>query len=305
MAPEENRQRLAPAGRWWKAEWEIIVKIPLINKQAPLQVEAGVSKLTTVEFARNPFPALLKEPRNFWDQIFIANEAYMLEKTTHPRVRHMLAYEAASHRLFLEYVEATTLKDMILAGTTVREPRRTHQLLRIVAETVADLHAGILCDRPIVHNDIKSMNVLVPAAFPQEAVLIDFSHSYFSGYLPPFITDKKQSPVGTAKYMAPEKWDGDYTNGFKSDVFSFGVMSYYACTGKLPFDGETATVEQQIRELTPPSPIQLGLEVLRNTSAIIMSCLEKRPEQRPTMEYVAGCFADAASLFGGPQGGAA
>ncbi len=289
-------------GRGHETKWEITVKIPLINKQDPLQVEAGVSKLSRVEFARNPFPALLKEPRSFWDQIFIANEAYILEEVTHPRVRRILAYDASSHRLFLEYVEATTLMDMILSGMTVREPSRTHQLLQIVAETVADLHAGILCDRPIIHNDLKSMNVLVPNAFPQEAVLIDFSHSYFSGYLPPFITDKKQNPMGTAKYMAPEKWDGDYTNGFKSDVFSFGVMSYYACTGKLPFDGETASVEQQIRELTPPSPIQMGLGVIRSTSAIIMSCLQKRPEQRPSMEYVAGCFADAASLFGCPQG---
>jgi tRNA A-37 threonylcarbamoyl transferase component Bud32 len=135
------------------------MKIPIINKQEPLQVEAGVSKLSKVEFARNPFPALLKEPRNFLDQIFIANEAYMLDEVTHPRIRQKLAYDAASHRLFLEFVEATTLSDLVQSGVTVREPSRTHHLLQIVAETVADMHAGILCDRPIVHNDLKSINV--------------------------------------------------------------------------------------------------------------------------------------------------
>ena len=115
--------------------------------------------------------------------------------------------------------------------------------------------------------------------------------------MPPFITDKQQNRVGTAKYMAPEKWEGDYTNGFKSDVFAFGVMAYYACTGKHPFEGEAALIEKQIREATPPSPIQLGFDVLRNTSVIIMSCLEKKPDQRPSMEYVAQCYADAASLL--------
>jgi len=273
------------------------MKLPVINKQEHLQVEAGVSKLYKVELARNPYPALLKEPRNFWDEIFIANEAYMLDEVTHPRVRQKLAYDAAAHRLFLEYVEGTTLNELVRAGVTVKDRSRTHKILQSVAETVADMHSGILCDRPIIHNDLKSMNVLVPAALPAEAILIDFSHAYFAGYLPPFITDKRQNPVGTAKYMSPEKWDGDYTNGFKGDVFAFGVMAYYACTGRHPFEGEPAQIEKQIREMTPPTPIQAGFDVLRNTSVIIMSCLEKRPEQRPSMEHVARRYADAASLL--------
>ncbi len=28
-----------------------------------------------------------------------------------------------------------------------------------------------------------------------------------------------------------------------------------------------------------------------------MACLEKKPERRPTMEYVAKCYAEAASLY--------
>lgn len=165
------------------------MKIPAINKREPLLVEAGVSKLSKVEFARNPYPALLKEPRNFWDEIFIANEAHMLEEITHPRIRQKLAYDAESHHLFLEYVEAATLNELVQTGVTLKEPGRTHKLLQSVAETVADMHAGILCDRPIIHNDLKNMNVLVPTAFPAETKLIDFSHSYFAGYLPPFIAD--------------------------------------------------------------------------------------------------------------------
>ena len=273
------------------------MKIPSINKRELLPIPAGVSKLSKVEFARNPFPALLKEPKEFWDEIFIANEAYILGEITHPRVRRKLAYDATSHRLFLEYVEATTLHDLVKAGATLQDPARTHHLLQSVAETAADLHAGILCDRPIVHNDLKSMNVLVPDTTPRETILIDFSHSYFEHHLPPFIADKKQNPVGTARYMAPEKWDIDFTHGFKSDVFAFGVMAYYAYTGRHPFEGDLAQIEQQIREATPRSPIELGVEVLRNTSVIVMSCLEKKPERRPSMEYVAKCYADAASLY--------
>jgi serine/threonine protein kinase len=229
--------------------------------------------------------------------MFIANEDYLLDKITHPRVRKKLAYDPATHQLFLEYIEGMTLHDLVKAGVTLKDPIRTHRLLQSVAETAADLHAGILCDRPIVHNDLKSMNVLVPDTTPQETILIDFSHSYFENLLPPFIVDNKKNPVGTARYLAPEKWDADFTHGFKSDVFAFGVMAYYAYTGRHPFEGTLTEIEQQIREVTPTSPIELGVKVLRNTLAIVMLCLEKRPERRPSMEYVAKCYADAASLY--------
>lgn len=273
------------------------MKIPMIVKREPLLVQAGVSKLAKVEFARNPHPAVLKEPAQFWDEIFIANEAYMLAEVTHPRIRRRLAYDAAAHQLFLEYVEGMTLQDLVQSGATLQDPGRTHSILQSVAETVADMHAGILCARPIIHNDLKSLNVLVPAAAPRETKLIDFSHSYFEGNLPPFITDKKQEPMGTAKYLAPEKWAGNYAHGFKSDVFAFGVMAYYAYTGKFPFDGDVARIEQQIREATPPSPIELGVNVPRNTLVIVMSCLEKKPDQRPNMENIARWYAESASLF--------
>ena len=274
------------------------MKIPAIIKKEPLLVEARNSKLSKVEFARIPRPALMKEPAHFWDEILIANEAYLLDETTHPRIRQKLAYVATSHQLYLDYVEAVTLQDLVKTGVTLKNPARTHHLLRCVAETLADMHEGILCSRPIVHNDLKSANVLVPAAAPGESLLIDFSHAYFEGSLPPFITDNKQNPAGTAKYMAPEKWEGDFTQGFKGDVFAFGVLAYYTCTGQYPFEGDVARIAGQIREKTPPTPIELGANVPRTSTVIIMSCLEKKPGQRPTMEYVAQCFANTAGLFG-------
>lgn len=273
------------------------MKIPEIINQAPLPVAAGVSKLSKVEFAQIPYPALLKEPKQFWDEIFIANEAYMLDEVTHPRIRKKLAYEAASHRLFLEYIEATTLHELVMTGVNLTEQPRIHKILQSVAETVADMHEGIFCDRPTIHNDLKSMNVLVPVAAPTEGVLIDFSHAYFAGFLPPFIVDKGQNPMGTAKYTAPEKWDGDYTHGFEGDIFAFGVTAYYAHTGRHPFDGDASGIEQQIRELTPPSPIQSGINIPRNISTTIMACLEKKPSQRPSMKHVARSYLNAASLF--------
>ena len=244
-----------------------------------------------------PFRPCSRSRHIFRDEIFISNEACILDGITHPRIRKKLAYEAGSHRLFLEYIEAATLHELVRTGVTLQDPRRTHHLLQCVAETMADVHAGILCERPIVHNDLKSMNVLIPEAAPQETLLIDFSHSYFRDSLPPFLEDKREDRAGTAKYMAPEKWEGDYAHGCESDVFAFGVMAYYAHTGRHPFEGDVARIEQQIREVTPPSPLELKSNVLRTTVASIMSCLEKNPRRRPSMETVARGYAESASLF--------
>jgi hypothetical protein len=69
--------------------------------------------LALVKFERHPYPALLKEPANFWDGVFIANEAYVLDSVTHPRIRRKLAFEPDTHRLFLEYIEAETLDELV------------------------------------------------------------------------------------------------------------------------------------------------------------------------------------------------
>ena len=274
------------------------MKIPVIRKQELLPVNAGVSTLAKVEFERNPHPAVLKQPKNFWHEVFVANEAYILKEVTHPRVRRQLAYDAATHRLFLEFVEGATLQELVQSQVTLKEPARAHRILQSVAETMADLHAGILCSQPLIHNDLKCMNVLVPVDSPNESRLIDFSHSYFKDRLPPFIGDKLKELVGTAKYLAPEKWDGDFTHGEKSDVFAFGVMAYYTYTGSHPFDGDAAAVEKKIRMDAPASPMKLGVNVLRNTWAVVMSCLEKNPASRPSMEQVARYYAESAGLAG-------
>ena len=273
------------------------MRIRVVKKRELLAATSRVSKLARVEFERHPYPALLKEPAHFWDEVFIANEAYVLGEVTHPHIRRKLAYDAAAHRLFLEYVEGESLEDLVRRGITRSDSRRTHRLLQCLAETVADMHAGIFCGRPIVHNDLKSGNVLVPVNAPEEIRLIDFAHAFFEGNLPPFITDEKQNPMGTAQYTAPEKWDGDFTKGFKSDVFAFGVTAYFASTGRHPFDGNRTQIERAIREAPTPSPLKPGHNLLRNTAAIIMSCLEKNPDRRPPMEQVARVYANSASLL--------
>ena len=189
------------------------LNIRAITKREPLVVEAGVSKLSRVEFARHPYPVLLKEPAQFWDQVFLANEAYVLGEVTHPRIRRKLAYATARPINFSwNTSRARRCMNWVQAGVTRADPRRTHRLLQSVVDAVADMHAGIFCGRPIVHNDLKSKNVLVSVEAPDEARLIDFSHPCIcDGILPSFIAwTRKTNPTGVGEIFRAGKMGGRF-----------------------------------------------------------------------------------------------
>ena len=76
----------------------------------------------------------------------------------------------------------------------------------------------------IVHRDIKPANIVI---HNHEVKLIDFGMS----------SDKvnPQTPCGTPNYMAPEIFEfRPYTS--KVDLWSLGVLLYYAAAGHVPFE---------------------------------------------------------------------
>jgi serine/threonine protein kinase len=197
----------------------------------------------------------------------------------------MIAFEPESGRLFLEFIDAPTLKDLVTDQTYATNPERIHIILKHLAEVVADLHEGVLCSHPVIHNDLKPCNLMVLPG--DEVSLIDFSHSYVPNHNPSFVTERDRDPIGTAKYMAPEKWDCNYSLGNQSDVFAFGVLGYVAATGQYPFEGTPAQLEEIIKNTQPVYPLKLNVPISRNLASIIMDCLAKDPKGRPTMRHVA------------------
>jgi serine/threonine-protein kinase len=90
------------------------------------------------------------------------------------------------------------------------------------------------------------------------------------------------SVFGTPGYLPPETLQGE-GYGPSSDLFSLGVILYYAVTGVQPFEGKT--VKEIIRKtlfgvVPPASEVQPSIS--NELDALIMALLERSPDHRPS-----------------------
>ena len=95
-------------------------------------------------------------------------------------------------------------------------------IARQILNALEYIHSQKIC-----HRDIKPENILFKNKIPK---LADFGLArIMSG-------TNKFSTVGTPYFLAPEVISGDYN--MKCDIWSLGVVIYFAITGRKPFNGE-------------------------------------------------------------------
>jgi len=94
--------------------------------------------------------------------------------------------------------------------------------------------------------------------------------------------------VGTPQYLSPEQArGGDLTPA--TDVYSLGVMAFELFLEQLPFEAETAAEIMTMHlRAEPPRPSDLWPDIPRELEALLLAMLAKRPEDRPSLETVAG-----------------
>jgi serine/threonine-protein kinase len=100
--------------------------------------------------------------------------------------------------------------------------------------------------------------------------------------------------IGTAEFMSPEQAVGAPVDE-RSDLYALGVVGYYMLSGRLPFQGATAT-ETLAKHLTQSAPalasVAPGLPA--PLAHAVDRCLARDPAQRfATGEELAGALAQA------------
>ncbi len=178
--------------------------------------------------------------------------------------------------IVMEYVSGGDLKGMIDKEGTLSEKHLAH----LGAGAAAGLsHAH---ERGVIHRDVKPHNVLIDAY--GEPKLTDFGIARALDNTTSHAT-RTGAYLGTALYSAPEQLQGQGVTP-KSDVYSLGVTLYQAAVGEAPFVGTPIEVAGQHIHQPPVAPKANGFPVGERIEGLILACLSKDPELRPTAAEV-------------------
>lgn len=209
-----------------------------------------------------------------------------LEAVGRVRTPHVAALvhgepHAAQPWMATEFVPGVALLDAVQQGGPLPDPA----VWRLAADLGSALVAVHQAD--LVHRDVKPSNVILG---DRGAKIIDFGVAHASDLSQLTATGLS---IGTPSYMAPEQAkSGEVTPA--SDMFSLGVLLYFAATGKLPF-GEGGTAEVLFR-VVYEEPDFGSLEHVSPALRDLMSrCLAKDPLSRPNAAGLVALTQSAAS----------
>lgn len=190
----------------------------------------------------------------------------------HPNIVSVHAVEEVDGLLCLvmEYVDGDTLTQRVRRGGPL-SPAEAVRLLEETGWALAYAHS-----RGVVHRDVKPDNILIERATGR-ALITDFGIARSSAA--DGLT-RVGEVVGTPQFMSPEQAAGEALDG-RSDLYSLGVVGFFALSGRLPFQAPTAQALLSMH-LTrqPPSVTSLRPDLPGALAAVIDRCLAKDPDDR-------------------------
>jgi len=129
----------------------------------------------------------------------------------------------------------------------------------------------------VLHRDIKLDNILLTSR--GDVKICDFG---VSKLVTPGETLTEQ--CGTPAYIAPEVFRGEGYSGFKSDIWSAGVVLYAMLFGAVPF--KASNLSELHRQVLEREPTYKEEEISADALSLLKGILEKDPALRLTSEQI-------------------
>ncbi|CAL9495598.1 Outer membrane protein assembly factor BamB [Streptomyces sp. enrichment culture] len=168
------------------------------------------------------------------------------------------------------FIDAPTLAEQVKRNGPL-DADRLRRLMAGLAEALRDIHRV-----GVVHRDLKPSNVLLDEDGPK---VIDFG---ISRPTDSELRTETGKLIGTPPFMAPEQFRRPREVGPAADVFALGSVIVHAATGRGPFDSDSPYVVAY--QVVHDEPDLTG--VPESLAALVLRCLAKEPEDRPTPDEV-------------------
>ena len=200
-------------------------------------------------------------------------EARTAAKLSHPNIIAIHAVEEIGEFVFfaMAYVDGETLTERVRRRGPMA-PSDAARVLRDVAWALAYAHG-----QGVIHRDVKPDNILLEQGTGR-VLVADFGIAGVVAGAGGLVAGEI---IGTPEFMSPEQALGEAVDA-RSDLYSLGVVGFFAFSGTLPFEAAKAT-EVLAKQVTEPAPplASAGPGVPRRLAQAIDRCLAKDPAERP------------------------
>lgn len=206
-----------------------------------------------------------------------ALEAEVLIHTDHKGV--VRGFETFEHNgrfyLVMQFITGQNLEEMQIEHfKAFQRPMPETVVLPLMAQICSAtqaLHAG-----HILHRDIKPANIKVNQQ--GEPLLLDLGLAKL--YKSPESVTLLAARAYTPGYAPPEQCQDDGTTTERTDIYALGATTYYALTGRQPWDAMRRLSELHLghADMPPPSACLVGIS--SSTDAVVMQALDLDPAKR-------------------------
>ena len=174
--------------------------------------------------------------------------------------------------LVMELVSGSTLRDLMnQKGRLTPE-----EVLPILSEVLSAL--AVAHKAGIVHRDLKPENIMISSEGKIKVGDFGLARAMSAGQT---LTADASVLLGTVAYLAPEQVQRGIADA-RSDVYSLGVVTFEALTGKKPYEGESPIhiAYQHVNERIPaPSTVVSNLP--KEIDELVIRATAPDPDLRP------------------------
>jgi serine/threonine-protein kinase len=252
-------------GEVWRAEHQFLARPAAIKLIQPAVLGGTDSNETTIVKRR------------------FEREAQATAMLSSPHTIHLYDFGVGEDGAFyyvMELLDGVDLETLVDKYGPVSAERVGHLLDQVCSSLEEAHHSGL------VHRDIKPANIYT-CRYGMEydfVKVLDFGIvKSREGPTAPTKLTNEGGISGTPGFMAPELVFGNEVDA-RADIYAVGCVAYWLLTGKLVFEEDThiATMLAHANKAPIPPSQRTEIEIPPQLEDLVMWCLEKDPQARPS-----------------------